>query len=293
MVSIVIVNWNVRDLLRQCLESIDSHVRKAGDEVEVIVVDNNSSDGSADFVTKFFPWVKLIRNTDNLGFGVACNMGSKIATGEYIYFINPDVRLDTNSIKPLLQFLAQQPNVGLVAPQIKNDNGTTQHSVRQFVSPLIMFLLISKLALLLSWTKLWQRYMCTNFSHQQFRSVDQVMGAAMFMRTTDFHDFGGFDPNFFIWFEEVDLCLRIKQAGKLIIFNPQAVVWHSKSRSFTQVSMLTRLRYFNNSALYYAKKHFSTSAYIAVWLMSYLTLMLVLLVNPWQNFVKKYQATER
>lgn len=292
MLSIVIVNWNTRDELRQCLHSIKTHV-KSRLETEVIVVDNASSDKSADMVSKFYPWVKLVKNDKNVGFGTACNMGADLTRGEVLAFINPDISFSSDSVIQLLDFLDEQPNVGVVAPKLLYDDGKLQPSVRRFPTTWVMLLMLTKLSLLARGLTSWKRYNYSNFNYENMRSVEQVMGAAMFIKRDVFEEVGKFDPSYFVWFEEVDLCKRIKEAGYLIFYIPAVEMYHTRSRSFAKQTMFERQINFSYSARVYARKHFSLMGQILVWFCSWLALILVFLVSPFDSQLKKYQATER
>lgn len=289
MLSIVIVNWNTRDHLRQCLESIKKFVDV---EYEVVVVDNASSDKSAPMVSSLFPWAKLIRNETNVGFATACNQGASTARGEVIAFINPDVRFK-ESLQPLLEFLGEQPNVAIVAPKILFDNGEVQPSIRRFPTPWIMFLLLSKLSRLAGRLTSWKKYGYENFNYQNLRSVEQVMGAALFIKRDVFDEIGKFDSSFFVWFEEVDLCKRVKESGYLIFYMPDVSVFHAKGRSFTQQSSLDRQINFSHSARWYASKHFGAFGYAVVWLTSWLAFIPTAVIWLFEKKLKKYQATEK
>jgi GT2 family glycosyltransferase len=264
------------------------------EEYEVIVVDNASDDKSADMVKKFFPWVRLVENDANIGFGSACNMGSDKSTGDILAFINPDVRFQSaTSVTEVLSFFAEQPNVAIVGPKLLFDNGVIQPSVRRFPTPLTMVLMLLKLGRLSGRLTAWKRYNYSNFNYQAMRSVDQVMGAALFIRREIFIEVGRFDQNFFVWFEEVDLCKRVKEAGYLVFFLPDMIMYHSKSRAFAQQSILARQINFSNSARYYAWKHFSIITRLIVGLVSWLAFLPTFALLPFAGKLKKYQATEK
>lgn len=289
MLSIVIVNWNTRDHLRQCLESVKKFVDV---EHEVVVVDNASHDKSAQMVSSLFSWVKIIRNETNVGFATACNQGASATSGEVIAFVNPDVRFK-ESVQPLLEFLGEQPNVAVVAPKILFDSGEVQPSIRRFPTAWIMFLLLSKLSRLASRLTSWKRYNYSNFNYSNLRSVEQVMGAALFIKREIFDEIGKFDSSFFVWFEEVDLCKRVKESGYLIFYVPDVAVFHTKGRSFTQQSSFERQMNFSRSARWYASKHFGAFGYTLVWLTSWLAFVPTAVIWLFEKQFKKYHATER
>lgn len=293
MISVVVVSWNVRDELRLCLESILRAHKNSALGYEIIVVDNASSDKSPQMVASLFPNVKLLRNDTNVGFAAACNQGVAVAKGEYLLFLNPDTVLSDEGVDSLCNFLQEQPNVGVVAPKLIYEDGEIQPSVRRYPTPWIMFLLLTKLSRLAVSSVKWRRYVYDNFNYQSLRSVEQVMGAVMVMPRSVFDAVGGFDSGFFIWFEEVDLCKRVRDAGYLVFFNPVASVVHARSRSFAQQSIVWRQKQFSRSARWYASKHFGGIGYMTVWLASWFAVLLTSVLAPIATYLKKYQATER
>lgn len=292
MISFVIVSWNVRDQLRRCLESILHAQKRTGEAYEIVVIDNASSDKSAQMVTSLFPSVRLIKNDTNVGFAAACNQGAAIATGSYLFFLNPDTELMADGVGCLRDFLLEQPNVGIVAPKLLYEDGELQPSVRRYPTALVMVFLLLKLHRFLSWTVVWRRYMYNNFDYQSLRAVDQVMGAAMLMPKNIFDKLNGFDSGFFIWFEEVDLCKRVKEAGYLVFFNPEVTIVHTRSKSFAQQNIIWRQRQFSRSARWYASKHFSNLGYLSVWIASWVAIGISVSMMPISHKLKEYQSTE-
>ena len=293
MISVIIVSWNVRDELRLCLESIYRAQKNTGQEYEIIVVDNASGDKSAQMVASLFPMVKLLRNDTNVGFAAACNQGATLAKGDYLLFLNPDTMLGDEGVSSLVKFLELQPNAGIVAPRLVYDDGVTQPSIRRFPSPFIMLLLLTKLSRMAGYSTQWNRYMYRHFDYNSLRSVEQVMGAAMLMPRSIFEAVGGFDSGFFIWFEEVDLCKRVRDAGYLVFFNPAVSVTHARARSFTQQSILWRQKQFSRSARWYASKHYGSFGYLTIWIASWLAVLVTAVLAPLADYLKQYQATER
>ncbi len=245
--SIVIVNWNVRELLRKCLKSIEKY---SFDTSEIIVVDNASNDGSADMVRENFSEVNYIKNTENRGFAAACNQGIKVAQGTYILFLNPDTQLQEESLAILTAFLDAHPNAGVVAPQLINTDGSIQPSVRKF--PTIV-------SALRSFFHLPQR---KDESFSETTEVEQPMGACLLVRRSVLETVGFFDEQFFLWFEEVDLCKRIYSAGYTLFYLPTAKVTHVGGTSFKQKKTGEKQKIFYTSFTYYLKKHLGWKAFI-------------------------------
>lgn len=212
--------------LRRELEAIES---------EVFVVDNASADGSADMVRASHSWVKLIANDANLGFAAANNQALKISTGDYVLLLNPDTELVPGAISELLEFFEKHPQAGIVAPQLINSDGSIQRSCRAFPTFLAMLYELLGLSKLFPNHKLFGRYKMLDFNHDQHREVDQPEGACLLLSRQVIEKVGILDEGYFMLFEEVDWCYRIKQAGFQIWFDPSAKVIHHYGQSIKQV----------------------------------------------------------
>lgn len=229
LLSVVIVNWNTREVLRGCLATLSPHL--AGVAYEAIVVDNGSSDGSADMVKRDFPGVRVVRNRENLGFGRANNIGMAAASGEFFLLLNSDARLTDGAVVLLLARLKERPEVGVVAPRIVHEDGRLQASARRF--PSLGRLLLSDLWLhrLLGREGAAERLLGHYWDHSQERAVDWLVGACLLLRRKVFEDTGGFDPTMFLYGEEVEWCRRIRDRGWTVLFSPAGKVVHLDHRS--------------------------------------------------------------
>jgi len=259
-ISVVIVSWRVRHLLKQALLSIVNSVeqaRRAGHalNVETIVVDNNSNDGTAEMVSTLFPAVQFIVNKVNRGFAAANNQGLAAARGRYILFLNPDAELIGGALWQMYEFMQEQPLVGLVGPKLENPNGSLQRSCRRFPTFWSAFMILLKLHNFFPNSLPIRRYYMWSFKYQTMRRVDQVMGACMMINRKVLDEVGYFDEKFFIFFEEVDLCKKINEAGYIIFFYPEAVVRHHRSSAFQQRRILWRQWHFARSSRRYFWKH--------------------------------------
>lgn len=259
-ISIIIVSWRVRDLLKLAIASIDDSIkqtRRAGHtlNVEVIVIDNNSDDGTTEMVRTSFPAVRLIANKVNRGFASANNQALAIARGRYILFLNPDAELVNDALWQMYKFIQEQPLVGLIGPELKNDDGSLQRSCRRFPTFWSAFIVLLKLHNFFPNNFSVRQYYMWSFKHQTIRRVDQVMGACMMVSRNVLDEVGYFDERFFIFFEEVDLSKRINEAGYIIFFYPEAVVRHRRSSAFQQRRVLWRQWHFAKSFRRYFWKH--------------------------------------
>jgi N-acetylglucosaminyl-diphospho-decaprenol L-rhamnosyltransferase len=244
---IVIVSYNVRDLLRDCLRTLADQ--------RVIVVDNASADGSAAMVRTEFPTVELIANTDNRGFAAACNQGIATSTEDFVLILNPDTLVTAAALRKLSDIMQAEPRTGACGPRILNPNGSLQPSCRRF--PTLPRLLLDEFSFgkLFPRSKFFGDYRMTWWAHDEPREVDQLMGAALLLRRKALEQVGVFDERFFMYFEEVDLCVRLHNAGWKILFVPDAQVMHHGGQSARQeLPEATLYRYRSLGAFY--RKHY-------------------------------------
>jgi len=253
--SIIIVSWNVAQQLEQCLASIFA-VRPAALPLEVIVIDNASSDGTGEIVKSRFPDAILIANAENRGFGAACNQGLRVAQSEYICFLNPDTEVNEKALQTLVGYLDSNPTVAMVAPRIVYPDGSMQRSIRRFPTPAALLAIFFKLDRILPFLAPLRNYFAADFDYSRTQEVDQPMGACLMVRKATLDAVGVFDERFFIWFEEVDLCKRVKEAGYKIVYIADESILHHQAKSFRKQDLLTRQRNFYTSARAYLSKHY-------------------------------------
>lgn len=253
MLDIVIVNWNSGDQLRACIDSIAKY--NCGLVCSVLVVDNGSVDGSevmADGSLK----VTLIRAGANLGFGKACNLGAHHAKGEYLLFLNPDAALYPETLSKVLAYMQGlvNKNVGICGVQLLDEAGHVSRSCARF--PSVAVFAAQALGLnKLPWFRAWSQHM-GEWAHDTTREVDQVIGAFFFIRRSVFEALNGFDERFFVYFEEVDVSYRARQAGWRSVYLASAQAFHAGGGTSQQVKA-ARLFYSLRSRLLYGFKHFS------------------------------------
>lgn len=248
--SISIASWNVRDLLKKCLESIFKE--KRGLNVETIVVDNNSNDGTLAMVKSSFPEVKLIENKSNLGFAAANNQAIKVSKGKYVLLLNPDSIISSNALGKMVEIMESYPKAAALGCKLLLPDGSVQRSCRSFPTPVSM--LSSYMPFLNLISKSCREYRMLDFDYNSFREVDQPMGACLMLRMDAIKDVGLLDENFFLYFEEVDWCFRAKAAGWKVYFTPEAQVIHYGKQSSKQFKERHSERY--KSMLKYLDKHY-------------------------------------
>ncbi len=217
--SIILLNWNTRDLMRDCLESLFKTTK--GDNYEVIVVDNGSTDGSIGMVRRDFPGVELITHDRNYGFSRGYNLVLKDIKTPFVLLLNTDTILLDGVIEGMLKFLKSHPDVGIVAPQYLNADGSKQTSFSNFPTLFTELLNRSLLQFLFPW---W--YPSKRQDYEDPREVEAVKAAAPMLRQEAFRQVGFFDEDYFIFLEETDLCFRLRRAGWRCFHLPQLKMYH-------------------------------------------------------------------
>lgn len=227
--SVLIVTWNSQDYIASCLSS----VQKQGEcgSIEVIVVDNASEDETRDIISQDFPTVQVIHNVENLGFTRACNCGLAECRGQFILLLNPDTEIMPGSLNRIVQYMKAHNHVGGLGPQLLYPDGRVQLSCRQFPTYSLMLWEFTGLSMLFPKSRFFGDWRMGHFDHCQPRSVDQPMGACLLIRKSALEEIGVLDEQFKMFFSDVDLCRRLKDAGWEIIFLPTAQVVHDVGSS--------------------------------------------------------------
>ena len=255
--SVIIVNYNVKEFLQNLIHSIEK--ASANISKEIIVIDNASDDGSNDLLKEKFPQIKLIINDKNLGFGKANNIGLKKASGDYILLINPDTIVAEDTFEKMLEFFRSNPKAGLAGCKILNPDGTLQLACRRsFPGPWTSFTKVTGLSSIFPKSKLFARYNLTYLDENQTYEVDAISGSFMIMRKEVYEKVGGFDEQFFMYGEDLDLCYRIQKAGDKVFYVHTTQIIHYKGES-TKRSSLDETKVFYNAMHLFVKKHFSSS----------------------------------
>lgn len=254
--SVVIVNYNVREFLEQTLRSV---FRAQADlNMEVFVVDNNSVDGSPAMVRAHFPDAHLIVNADNAGFSAANNQAIRKARGRYVLVLNPDTIVQENTLVTLVRFLDEHPDAGAAGCKILHPDGTfALESRRAFPTPRVAFFRMTGLAALFPRSPVFGRYNMTHLPENETAEVDALSGSCMMLRRTALDEAGLFDEEFFMYGEDIDLCYRIQQARWKIYYTPETEIIHYKGQS-TRKGELRYVRLFYGAMLRFTEKHFES-----------------------------------
>ncbi|MFZ0547949.1 MAG: glycosyltransferase family 2 protein [Candidatus Promineifilaceae bacterium] len=249
--SIIIVSWNTKDLLKDCLHSLSNNLAVLNDrQVETFVVDNASADGTSEMVRDQFSWVKLIENDENKGFAGANNQAFSQCIGLFILLLNPDTELRPNALSTLLDFVEANPNAGAAGARLLNSDGSLQQSCYRAPTP------GRELWLLFHLDKLFPGYVSYNMTAWDTtapRPVDVLKGACILLRMEVIGREQLFDEAYFMYSEEVDLCHHIQRSGQALYWVPQAEVVHHEGQSTRQAAASMFLHLYRAKLLYFRK----------------------------------------
>jgi len=249
-VSVICATFNSADCLPDFLSSLEKF--PAG-EIEVLFVDNHSSDSSVDLVRKWNRATLLISNQENLGWSAANNQGVKAARGEFVFFANPDTWFQPEALRGLVRFLEQRPEFAAASPQLLDPSGGIQPSCRRL--PTLADLVFQTAGLAFLFPKsFFNSWKLPEFDHRTFREVQQPMASALLVRREALAKLDGLDERFFVFFGDVDFCRRLKEAGYRIAFVPEAKVFHRRGASTRKMG-----------AVFYFSSHFGFFRYLWKW----------------------------
>ncbi|MCL6624464.1 MAG: glycosyltransferase family 2 protein, partial [Fimbriimonadales bacterium] len=251
--SITICSWNTREDLRHCLQSLKKERDSAS--FEVIVWDNASEDGSAEMVEKEFPWVRLIRSPENVGFSIGHNRATECARGSLLLILNSDTIVHPGALKKIIDYMKAHPDVAILGPKLLNPDGSLQYSCRRFPTPMAALFRNTPLGKLFPRNPFLREYLMQDWAHDEIREVDWVSGAAMCFQKEAWKKLKGFDEQFFMYMEDVDICYRAWQEGMRVVYFPQAVITHAIGRSTDRVAN-KMIRLFHKSMFLFYKKNY-------------------------------------
>jgi GT2 family glycosyltransferase len=254
-ISIIVVNWNTRELLRKCLDSVGTTVR--GLSHEMIVVDNASTDGSAAMLRERFPRVRLIENLENRGFGTANNQALRVMTGRYALLLNSDAVLTENAVSELFSCMENHPEAAMACGQLLNANGSRQNSIAAFPSLLTLMTNTSLLEYLFP-----GRYPSKRYPHPEPVEIESGIGACLMVRRAAIDAVGLFDERYHFFFEETDWAYQMRRAGWTILHVPTAFIYHLQGQSIGR-NLHSRIEFYRSRYQFFRKWR-SRPCYIAV-----------------------------
>jgi N-acetylglucosaminyl-diphospho-decaprenol L-rhamnosyltransferase len=272
--TVIIVSWNVRDLLHRCLHSLVAEARPSGQElslwvgdslVEIVVVDNASADGSVGMIRDEFPEIRLVVNDENRGFTAANNQGLALGRGRQLLLLNPDTEVLGDALPTMLRYVDAHPAVGALGPRLRYPDGSLQSSRRRF--PTFATALVESTVVQEWWgdNRILRRYYMADTPDDAIQPVDWVVGACLLVRREAYEQVGGLDEGFFMYSEEMDWCHRIKDAGWEVVYLPTATVVHHEGKSSEQVVPARHIHFQSSKVRYFRKHHGASRAGILRW----------------------------
>ncbi|MDP2301270.1 MAG: glycosyltransferase [Ignavibacteria bacterium] len=260
--SIIIVNYNVKEFLQNLLHSISKATTNISSEV--IIVDNASDDGSIELLQEKFPLVKLIINKENLGFSKANNVGLKLAKGKFILLLNPDTIVQEDTFEKMINFFNENSEVGLAGCKILNPDGTLQLACRRsFPGPWTSFCKASGLSTLFPNSRLFARYNLTYLDENKSYEVDAISGSFMMIRSEVYEKIGGLDEIFFMYGEDLDWCYRVQKSGYKVYYYHSTQIIHYKGES-TKRSSFDETKVFYEAMHLFVQKHLASSFLVEI-----------------------------
>ena len=275
--SIIIVNYNVKHFLEQCLFSVQAAISTR--QAEVIVIDNNSTDNSLAYLEPAFQHIRFIANTQNVGFGKACNQGLKLAAGKYVLFLNPDTIVPEDCFEQCIRFFESQPAAGALGVRMLDGTGRfLKESKRAFPSPATSLFKIFGLSKLFPRSATFSKYHLGHLDENKNNEVDVLAGAFMMIKKEVLDKIGGFDEEFFMYGEDVDLSYRIQKAGYKNFYFAETSIIHFKGES-TKKGSMNYVKMFYNAMSIFVRKHYGGSKagvfnfliHTAIWFKAFLS----------------------
>lgn len=283
-ISVIIVNYNVKEFLRGTLVSVERALAHGKLEGEIFVVDNNSADDSVEMVREEFPHVHLLAQNVNLGFGKANNLAAHQATGDYILLLNPDTIVGEDTLQTMVAFMKANPDTGLSGCKLLNADGSFQDPCRRgFPTPWASFTKLFGLSKLFPKSKLFSQYYLSYLPIDETYEVDAVSGAFMFLSRAAWEATGGFDEAYFMYGEDLDLCYRVKKAGFKVFYVPTTATIHFRGES-TKRSAINEVQVFYDAMHIFVKKNYGASRLFA------LTLRLGIFLRTLVAVLKKHKG---
>lgn len=284
--AVAIVNYNTREHLRACLETV-----RAEAPGEVVVVDNASSDGSAEMVRETYPGAVLHANRTNAGYGAAANQAIASCRAGYVLLLNADTRLERGTLHALTEYLDLHPRAAVVGPRLANPDGTLQPSCYPFPTPLNTLLVNGTLSRLIGRVPVLRDHHLRSWPHSRARAVPCVLGAALAIRREPFSAIGGFDESFFMYFEEVDLCFRLASGGWEAHFAPVTTIIHAGGASTNQCRAGMAVEHATSLVRFYERHYSRTRRLLLLGILK--SIMLVRLIVDGAHFCMAREEATR
>ncbi|MCX5751933.1 MAG: glycosyltransferase [Candidatus Saganbacteria bacterium] len=251
--SVIIVGYNSQKTLGKCLSSLEETQKTL--PFEVVFIDNNSSDGSAEVIRRQFPWVRLIVNAKNVGYTKAVNQGLKMSQTEYSLILNPDIIVFPGSIELMIDYMRKNPKIGIVGCKLLNEDGSLQHSVRRFLDLRTYLYRFTPIRGLMAGSALERFYLMQDWDHKDNRLVDWVLGGCMLVKKEAVDQVGMMDEKIFLYFDDVDWCYRMWGKGWQVAYVAEAAMLHKHMRASANNVLSRATREHFKSLFYFIFKH--------------------------------------
>ncbi len=283
--SIIIVNYNTKELLKQTIESVMDTAEQAV-KYEIIVSDNGSKDGSCEMMKSSFPEIRFIENNANLGFAKANNEAIKESSGRYILLLNSDTVVKNNCLERCVSYMDRHSNIGALGCKVILPDGRLDHACKRgFPTPLASLSYILRLDRLLKNNKKFGQYDMTYVGEDEISEVDAVMGAFMIVRREAVLEVGGLDEDFFMYGEDIDWCYRIKEKGYKIIYYPEGEIIHYKGSSSKKRRFMTVYEFHRAMYIFY-NKHYKGKYNFLVTVLVYAGITLKMILSLFINIFR-------
>ncbi|WP_199624230.1 glycosyltransferase family 2 protein [Paenibacillus alkalitolerans] len=282
--SIIIVNYNTRQLTLDCISSLLQS--ETSYKYEIVLVDNGSSDGSVNAVRSQFPSVNIIVNTENVGFSKANNQGIQRATGRYVLLLNSDTVVEPSTLSAMIDFMDRNPDVGTSGCKLVLPDGTLDEACKRgFPTPLASFYYAFGFSRRFPNEPKYNQYKLSHLNPNEVHEVDCLVGAFMIVRREVIQQIGGLDENFFMYGEDIDWCYRIKEAGWKVVYYPKTTVIHYKGAS-SRRKPLKIIYEFHRAMVLFHRKHYSRKHSIVVNFLVYAGISTKFLISLMKNIMK-------
>lgn len=259
-ISVLIVNWNAHALIEQCLISLEKNTEVT---LEVIVVDNASTDGSVEKISTRFPNIIIVANHENRGFAAANNQAAEVAQGKYLLLLNPDTKVPPGTLRQLVNYVERHWDAGAIGPRLLNPDGTLQRSCWRGYPGLLAALVDAFYLWKIPWLPLTRVSEYTSLELQATLEVDHILGACMFLRRQVWDDVGPLNENYFLFLEETDWCRRAKNRGWRIMYYPDVSIIHFGQHSMRQQPSKNLPYLYRNYCRFYRESSNSTQLGLA------------------------------
>ena len=265
--SVVIVTWNTKDIVQECLESLKEQAQRS--DTEIIVVDNASSDHTPELIQKHCPWVKLVQNDTNLGFAGGNNIGVRLSKGKYIALVNSDVVVPKDCLEKMIQYMEQHPDIGMLGPKMLLKDGSLGQSCMGFPSIWNWFCRAFALDRLFKSSRLFGGFLMTHFQYDRVIDVDVLTGWFWMVRREALDRVGLLDERFFMYGEDIDWSKRFHEAGWRVVFYPEAEAVHYCGASSSNAPTRFYVE-MSRANMQYCRRHHTKCSVLGFWITMWL-----------------------